>query len=100
MVFMLGLLAVNPALHALTHAHDQAATAHGGDADHALPGATDSADTCAVVLFAQGISLATDTALLATQPLVHHAFQFPAAEEPLLAAARYLHQPERGPPAV
>lgn len=93
LVLLLAVTAASPALHALAHAH---ATGH---EQPATPG-TDSADTCAVVLFAQGVAPITDTAVITLQTLVRHELQLPAAEEPLLAAARYLHQPERGPPAV
>lgn len=92
LVLLLAITASSPALHALAHAHDT---------DHAhLPQPTADADTCAVVLFAQGVALAADTAVLTTHALIRHDLSLPAAEEPLLAAARYLHQPERGPPAV
>jgi hypothetical protein len=101
LVFALGLLAVSPALHSLVHAtpagsthtactHHHPDTPPGDDADH----------TCAVVLFAQGLALSVQTVAPESSPVVWHAVDFPAAEEQLLAAPRYLLQPERGPPQV
>jgi len=93
LVLLLGVAASSPALHALAHTH-------AADHEHVPLQSADSADTCAVVLFAQGIALTADTAVLTSHALLRHDLQLPATEEPLLVAARYLHQPERGPPAV
>ncbi|MEY3774851.1 MAG: hypothetical protein RLZZ129_1631 [Verrucomicrobiota bacterium] len=107
LVFGLGLMAVNPALHDLAHghAHEPAPTGCGCGHHHGVDpnAAGDTADAdhlCAVVLFAQGITFAVETIAPATHPVVWHETVFAAVEEALLTAPRYLHQPGRGPPAV
>ena len=106
LVFGLGLMAVNPALHDLAHghAHEAAPTGCGCSRHHGVDQAADDpADaehSCAVVLFAQGITFAVETIAPATRPAVWHDTVFTAVEETLLTAPRYLHQPGRGPPVV
>ena len=82
LVLLLSILANNPALHRLFHA------------DHDL--GTD--DSCAVVLFAQGVSAPLDTAVLAGSPTEWVAGNRTEVLEIVLTSPRYLHQPERGPP--
>lgn len=106
LVFGLGLMAVNPALHDLAHgqAHEPAPTGCGCSHHHGVDqNAGDPADaehSCAVVLFAQGVTFAVETVAPATRPAVWHETVFAAVEETLLTAPRYLHQPGRGPPVV
>jgi hypothetical protein len=83
LVLLLSVLAVNPELHRFIH----------GDAD------TDHEDGCAVVLFAHGVSTPFDSAVLAATPVEWIARSRPESVEIFLTSPRYLHQPERGPPA-
>lgn len=84
LVLALTVFAASPSAHGMLHDHD---------------GAIHADDTCAVVLFAGGVSLPLETPaplppVVAWQPLV------PAiAEEIFFTSPRYLHQPERGPPS-
>jgi hypothetical protein len=107
LVFGLGLMAVNPALHDLAHghAHEPAPTGcgcgHHHDVDQDAAGDNgDVEHSCAVVLFAQGITFAIETVAPASRPAVWHEAVFATVEETLLTAPRYLHQPGRGPPVV
>ena len=104
LVLLLGLMAVNPALHDLAHqsaSADKPACAH-QDHGPATPPAdqTKGGHVCAVTLFAQGLALATPLVAPDTTPVAWHDLIFSAVEEPLLTAPRYLHQPERGPPVA
>jgi hypothetical protein len=83
LMLLLVTLAASPGLHERIHGADKVGTEDG----------------CAVVLFANGVSLAAGTFALpatetgpAEQPIA-------AAEKLFLVPSRYLHQPERGPPA-
>jgi hypothetical protein len=101
LVFALGLLSANPALHALAHGKP-AVTAH-ADCTHRhadTPPNDDGSHTCAVVLFAHGFTLTLQTVAPAALSVGWHDVIFPAVEEQFLTAPRYLHQPERGPPLV
>lgn len=107
LVFGLGLMAVNPALHDLAHghAHEPAPTGcgcghHHGVDPNAAGDPADAEHSCAVVLFAQGITFAIETVAPASRPAVWHETVFAAVEETLLTAPRYLLQPGRGPPVV
>ena len=84
MVLLLTLLAASPDLHRLFHDHDDSA----------------AEDGCAVVLFSHGVSAVADTAILASVPMDWHRAHRTAVAEIFLSTPRYLHQPERGPPAV
>ena len=104
LVFSLGLMAVNPALHDLAHGHaNEEAPACCAKHHHPEHNPSDQPEEdllCAVVLFAQGVTFAIETVAPSTSPAVWHEAVFAAAEETLLAAPRYLHQPGRGPPVV
>ena len=93
LVLLLGIAASSPTLHALAHAH--------ADSDHhALPGSAEATDTCAIVLFGQGVALTVAAAAPAPFAAAWHELTFSATGELLLVAPPYLHLPERGPPAV
>jgi hypothetical protein len=84
LVFLLGLAAASPDLHARMHGH-----------------VTDHDDAgCVIALFGHGVSLATGTADLVVVPIEWQAPPIPVASELLLTAPRYLRQPERGPPGT
>ncbi len=100
LVFALGLMAVDPALHALAHAHPSD-SGHVGCPHHHhadLPADDAQEHTCAVVLFAQGVALSAAAAAPEIRPVVWHQFSQIAVGEIFLTAPRYLLQPERGPP--
>jgi len=104
LVLLLGLMAVNPALHDLAHriaTDDKPACAH-HEHGHATPPAdqTTNGHVCAVTLFAHGLDLTIPVVAPVATPVAWHDLIFPAVEETLLTAPRYLHQPERGPPLV
>ncbi len=82
LTLLLTAAAASPALHLWLH----------GDT---VP---DASDSCAVVLFASGVTLATAAVAVAALPLVWRVVRVWNAEEILLASPRYLRQPERGPP--
>ena len=81
-VFALGLLAASPVLHDQLH-HGQAP-------------ATD--DGCAVVLFANGISVPLALIALPPAPVEWRKQDYFGATELLLDSPRYLLQPVCGPP--
>jgi hypothetical protein len=82
LLLLLTVSAVSPTLHAWLHP----------DGDH------EANHQCAVVLFASGVALTPATVLAA--PDLAWSEQRPATAPALfLIAARYLRQPERGPPA-
>ena len=92
MVFALTLFAASPEAHALLHEKDRC-PGH----DHG-PVETESDHTCAVVLFASGVSLPVEP-LFVTPPTTVAAGVSPVtAAEVFLVSPRYLRQPERGPP--
>ncbi len=82
LVLLLAALAVSPALHHWLH-NDTV---------------DDDDDGCAVVLFANGVSLALDQVAITPPAAVWQRAALPAAIEIFLVPARYLRQPERGPP--
>ena len=83
LVLLLTTLSASPDLHRLFH----------GDVD------TGTDDGCAVVQFSHGVSPVVDTATLAATPMVWHRAHPASVDEIFLASPRFLHQPERGPPA-
>jgi hypothetical protein len=100
LVFALGLMAVDPSLHALAHAHPHD-SGHAGCPHHHhadLPADDAKEHTCAVVLFAQGVALTAAAAAPEIRAVVWHKFFPVAVGEIFLTAPRYLLQPERGPP--
>ncbi len=92
LVLLLGIAASSPTLHALAHAHT--------DSDHSMPGSAEAADTCAIVLFGQGVALTVAAAAPTPLTAAWHELIFSATGELFLVAPPYLHLPERGPPAV
>lgn len=86
LVVLLGWLSSSPSLHEQLHAHDHATT-------------TEHGDTCAVALFAQGLAAPLDTAVIDAPVCVASETRLFSTTELLLIPARYLRQPERGPPA-
>lgn len=83
LILFLSVLTANPQLHQLIHGHDGS----GGD------------DGCAVVMFAGGVSIATDTAVVAALPAAWQVVGGSAPTEILLASPRCLHPPGQAPPA-
>ena len=83
LVLMLAVLAVSPSLHHWLH-NDTV---------------DDDDDDCAVVLFSNGVSLALDQVAITPPYVVWQRAPLPTAVEIFLVPARYLRQPERGPPA-
>ncbi|HWA86530.1 MAG TPA: hypothetical protein VG710_09930 [Opitutus sp.] len=84
LVFALGLFAASPLLHEHLHGHA------------GLP----AGDTCAVALFANGISAPVAFATPPPPVAEWHEARVAASIEIFLDSPRYLHRPERGPPAV
>ena len=84
LVLALSVFAASPSLHDELHA-----------ATH-----TDHDDSCAVVLYAHGVSLPLD-APAAPLPAVALDVRAPSVARVIFVSPpRYLHQPERGPPLV
>ena len=82
LIFALGIFAASPVLHGQLHAgnHDS------------------SDDSCAVVLFANGVSLALPVAALPPPSADWQELATIPSREIFLDSPRYLLQPERGPP--
>jgi hypothetical protein len=83
LVLLLTALAVSPALHSWLH--------------------NDSVvddDGCAVVLFANGVALAAGPIAVTPPAQAWEPAPAPATAEIFLVPARYLRQPERGPPVA
>jgi hypothetical protein len=95
LVFMLGLMSASPALHAWVHHTAATATTHRAP-DRSSP--VHSEKECVVVWFAHGVSLALDTAVVASTPMAWAKAIIPFAGELLLSAPPYRLQPGRGPP--
>lgn len=94
LVIALAILAASPAAHRWLHAGSP-------HADHGHPAATaDRAEhDCPVTLFAHGVPVPAPPAVLEPQPCVLEVLPSAARTEQLWLAPRYLHQPERAPPA-
>lgn len=84
LVFALGLFAASPTLHEQLH--------------HGAAAATD--DGCAIVLFANGVSVPVTAIDLPPVPVARSEQVFLGATEIVWDSPRYLHQPERGPPVA
>jgi hypothetical protein len=82
LVLMLATATVTPALHDWLHVEGDHETNH----------------QCAVVLFADGVTLAAGAIAFTGSALAWRIFSAPAVAEIFLVAPRYLRQPERGPP--
>ncbi|HEX2852026.1 MAG TPA: hypothetical protein VHO24_02220 [Opitutaceae bacterium] len=81
LILLLTALVASPPLH--KHVHGETAVAD---------------DSCAVVLFGQGVSLAVDSAAVPA-PITVWAEEVAAPiVEVFVVTPRYLRQPERGPP--
>jgi hypothetical protein len=84
LVFALGVVAASPALHNWLHDTED----------------TTADDGCAVVLFANGVSVPLGTIAVAPPAVEWSEFARSITREIFLASPRYLRQPERGPPLV
>jgi hypothetical protein len=85
LVLGLTIFAASPSAHASLHDHDH---------EHAV-----ADDTCAVVLFASGVSLpVAPLAVFPPSDVVQSISPITTADV-LLVSPRYLRQPERGPPS-
>ena len=82
LVLALSVFAASPSLHGHLHAGPQ----------------TSSEDTCAVALFAGGVSLTVPVIALPPSATQWTALLASATREFFLESPRYLLQPERGPP--
>ncbi len=96
LVLALTILAASPAAHASLHddGHDHCR----GDAHGHAPSSEDH--SCAVVLFASGVSLPVAPVAVLPPTSVPLGVSPVTAAEVYLVSPRYLRQPERGPPAV
>jgi hypothetical protein len=90
MVLALTIFAASPEAHGLLH-QDDSCTGH----QH---GAAESDHTCAVVLFASGVSLPVGPLFVTPPTNVPAGISPVTAAEVFLVSPRYLRQPERGPP--
>lgn len=96
LVLALTIFAASPTAHAWLH-DERPAHAHTNCPDHGQP-AAEVDHTCAVVLFASGVSLPVEP-LAITPPVDLPVGISPVtAAEVFLVSPRYLRQPERGPP--
>ena len=84
LVFALTIFAASPVAHDLLHSAD---TAH-----------AHTEDTCAVVMFASGVSLPVGPLAITPPSAVLAGASLVTAAEVFLVSPRYLRQPERGPP--
>ena len=87
LVLALTIFAASPVAHEWLHVCDDHATAQTDD------------HTCAVVLFAAGVSLQLAPITVPVPDETPHAISPATAAEVGLVSPRYLRQPERGPPA-
>ncbi|MBL9209332.1 MAG: hypothetical protein JNL92_02640 [Opitutaceae bacterium] len=90
MVFALTIFAASPEAHGYLHAH-QDCPSH----DHAT---SEPDHSCAVVLFASGVSLPVGPLFVTPPTTVPAGISPVTAAEVFLVSPRYLRQPERGPP--
>lgn len=106
LVWVLGLLAVSPALHQWLHelevSHRQEVDQHAGCCHHGThaPLEADTEDGCVVQWFAQGIETGAGAIVW---EVIWSAVPIDGVLTPVwvdLKAPRYLRQPERGPPAA
>lgn len=97
LVLLLGVVAADERLHARIHATTAADCGH--PHDHPAPASDpDHAATCAVDLFAGGISLPVDPTHVVVDPVARPSSCFPTVDEVLVASAPHIHPPGRGPP--
>ena len=85
MVLGLTIFAASPSAHASLHDHDH---------QHEV-----ADDTCAVVLFASGVSLPVAPLAISPPTDVVQTISPVAAADVFLVSPRYLRRPERGPPS-
>ena len=83
LVLLLTAFAVSPQLHGWLH-HETA----------------DHDDGCAIVLFSNGVTLAAGYVALTPPSMERQVERVSAPREIFLVPARYLRQPERGPPVA
>lgn len=98
LVLALGVVSVNPVLHAQLHA--PAVQTECGHAHHPAPDDAEHDVTCVVELFAAGVSLPVDPTHVLVAPL-GAATALPVGGELLaLVAPEHRQPPGRGPPRV
>lgn len=90
MVFALTIFAASPEAHGYLHDHKDCPS-HG-------PATTEPDHSCAVVLFASGVSLPVGPLFVTPPTAVPAGISPVTAAEVFLVSPRYLRQPERGPP--
>ena len=83
LVLALTVFAASPTAHHWLHVDD----------------ATQAGHDCAVVLFANGVSLPVGPVHVCPPVEIAHELSSPTAAEVFLVSPRFLRQPERGPPA-
>ena len=86
LVLALTIFSASPSAHELLHADDH---------QHAVAG-----DTCAVVMFASGVSLPVAPFPITPPSDLQQAVSPVTAAEVFLVSPRYLRHPERGPPSI
>jgi hypothetical protein len=84
LVLTLGVFAASPLLHSWLH--------HGPDSN--------SEDSCAVVLFAGGVSTPVGATTVSAPLTDSQAISREVADQIYLASPRYLRQPQCGPPSL
>jgi hypothetical protein len=84
LVLALTVFAASPIAHGLLHDDETQPTAD---------------DSCAVMLFASGVSLPLGTVVVVAPAGLPEDVSTGPATEIFFVSPRYLHQPERGPPA-
>jgi hypothetical protein len=85
LTLLLTVLASSPQLHEHAHAHDET---------HEVAG-----DNCAVVIFGSGVSLALSVPEIPRPAITLRLAEARSPENFFAMPARFLHQPERGPPS-
>ena len=95
LVFALTIFAASPVAHAWLHVQHQGCA---GDEGHETTAPIES-DSCAVVLFASGVSLPVGPIAITPPTEAVQAISPVTAAEIFLVSPRYLRQPERGPPS-
>lgn len=92
LVLALTIFAASPAAHEMLHDN--------GPGHEHCPQTAAEDHSCAVVLFASGVSLPVEPLYVLPPTTVPAGISPVTAAEVFLVSPRYLRQPERGPPAV
>lgn len=98
LVLALGVVSVSPALHA--QLHSPAVQSDCGHAHHPDTGEAKHELSCAVELFAAGISLPVDPTQMLVAPLDRATQSTHGAESQAIVAPDFRQPPGRGPPRV